>query len=85
MRQQEAKRLAERSHREFAPTAQSDNLEVIANLTADTNTSMVLSAVADWHERRNNRRNRAISQALRAASKTRPQAYNNNRSNWKAA
>jgi hypothetical protein len=85
MRQHEARRLAEQFHKDFTPTVQTDNLEVISNLTADTNTAKVLAAVATWHERRKNRRSRAISQALRAVSNTRPQAKNDNRPNWKAA
>ncbi|NGO63915.1 hypothetical protein G6N76_09525 [Rhizobium daejeonense] len=85
MRPHEARRLAEQFHADFMPTRQHDSLEVIANLTADTNTSKVLAAVAGWHERRRNRRSLAISQALRAASGTKPRHVNDNSQRRKVA
>lgn len=79
MRQQDARRLAAEFHQDFVPTRQTDNLEVIANLTASTNTPKVLAAVAGWHERRRNRRSMAIAAALRQISGTSPRPANDNR------
>lgn len=79
MRQQDARRLAAEFHADFVPTRQADNLEVIANLTEDTNTPKVLAAVAGWHERKRNRRHQAIAAALRIASGTKPRPANDNR------
>lgn len=79
MRQQDARRLAADFHADFVPTRSQDNLEVIANLTTETNTPKVLAAVAGWHERRRNRRSMAIAAALRQVSGTKPRPANDNR------
>lgn len=79
MRQQDARRLAAEFHADFVPTRQSDNLEVIANLTTNTNTPKVLAAVAGWHERKRNRRHQAIAEALRQVSGTKARPANDNR------
>jgi ribosomal protein S17E len=79
MRYNEARRLAEQFHNAFTPTVQTDNLEVIANLAAETNSAKVLAAVAGWHERRRNRRSMAIAAALRQVSGTKPNPVNDNR------
>ncbi|SFB52687.1 hypothetical protein SAMN03159496_04681 [Rhizobium sp. NFR07] len=79
MRQQDARRLAADFHADFVPTRSQDNLEVIANLTAETNTPKVMAAVAGWHERRRNRRSMAIATALRQVSGTKPRPANDNR------
>lgn len=47
------------------PPYAGDGLEVIANLSPDV-PAHVLTAVAQWHERRNAGRNRVIARKLRA-------------------
>ncbi len=79
MRQQDARRLAAEFHADFVPTRSQDSLEIIANLTSNTNTPKVLAAVAGWHERKRNRRHQAIAAALRTASGTQPRTANDNR------
>lgn len=43
-----------------------DGLEVVANLSSKTAPAAVLVAVAKWHERRKDGRNRIIASKLRA-------------------
>ncbi len=43
-----------------------DGLEVVANLSSETAPTTVLVAVAKWHERRKDGRNRVIASKLRA-------------------
>lgn len=81
MRQHEAKKLAQQFDNDFKPTTQEDTLQVIANLSPDTNTPAVLAQVAKWHEapRRRGSRHRVIASALRVASGTvAPRAANDN-------
>lgn len=42
-----------------------DGLEVVANLSSETAPTAVLVAVAKWHERRKDDRNRVIASKLR--------------------
>ncbi|KRA58218.1 hypothetical protein [Rhizobium sp. Root651] len=42
-----------------------DGLEVVANLSSGTAPTAVLVAVAKWHERKKNGRNRVIASKLR--------------------
>lgn len=42
-----------------------DGLEVVANLSSETAPTAVLVAVAKWHERRKDSRNRVIASKLR--------------------
>lgn len=85
MRQQDARRLATEFHADFVPTRSQDNMEIIANLTAETNTPKVLAAVAGWHERKRNRRHQAIAAALRTVSGTKARPANDNRQQRRAA
>ncbi|NTA16057.1 hypothetical protein [Agrobacterium tumefaciens] len=48
-----------------APYDGGDGLEVVANLSPETAPSAVLVAVAKWHERRKDGRNRVIASKLR--------------------
>ncbi len=64
----------------YAPAPYSgDGLEIIANLSPNTNTPAVLAEVAEWHEGKHGARSRTIARALRVASGTvAPRAANDN-------
>lgn len=61
-----------------ASTYTGDGLEVIANLSPDTNSAQVLDWVAEWHERGRAHRNQVIANALRRVARQLA-AHNDNR------
>lgn len=75
-----------RKHKSPAPTSTytGDGLEVIANLSPDTNSAQVLNWVAEWHERGRTLRNQTIALALRRVARQQA-ASNDNRRGRRAA
>lgn len=60
-----------RKNKSPAPTSTytGDGLEVIANLSPDTNSAEVLGLVAEWHERGKAHRNHVIAAELRRVAR----------------
>ncbi len=59
--------MSRRRDTTYTPAPYGGNgLEVVANLSPETAPTAVLVAVAKWHERRKDGRNRVIASALRA-------------------